>query len=158
MEHCVLTLALWCKCCPSSPAPPWAATGAVSWVACWTLPPPPAVHVRSPAPRQQCWPARRPGVGRSAQRWGWRQISQGEKEHELEEEDARKRRRICKLAKCRIRLAQRGQYVTSDPLLDLRSSKIVQMKGIGAPRKKSWEHFFVYVSGRYLKKKSHLLD
>ena len=32
------------------------------------------------------------------------------------------------------------QGVTSDPLVDLRSSKMVQMKGIDVPKKNIWGH------------------
>ena len=65
------------------------------------------------------------------------------------------------LARCRISLARKkGLNVRYEPLFNLRSSIIVQMKGIDAPNKKMRGNnfFLVYVRRSYLKKMRHLRD
>ena len=62
------------------------------------------------------------------------------------------------LAKISCKLFSYG--VIPDPFLDLRSSKIEQMKGIDAMKKKYMPggNFVVPVGGRYLKKASYFVD
>ena len=45
--------------------------------------------------------------------------------------------------------------VIPDPFLDLRSSKMDQLKGIDAMKKMPGGNFFIHVGGGYLKKTSH---